>query len=234
MKSSTRRLIIDRLLAERGVVPFELFEEVLRVSAPTIKRDLRYMREELGAPIQFSKARGGYCYAESPDADEHKTVPALRAKRASQSRTFDPFRRTKDRSLKLRSKQWYSSDELFVLTSTYDLLGQLEADGSSALAKELSPLRARVMDLFNLGGTSPRMLMRHVRVIDRSVIFREPEAFELVGCALCENAGCASATTLSAPEKPRSGRFLRCALCITATAGMWMLTVISQKHSKPS
>ena len=44
MKSSTRRLIIDRLLAERGVVPFELFEEVLRVSAPTIKRDLRYMR----------------------------------------------------------------------------------------------------------------------------------------------------------------------------------------------
>ena len=28
--------------------------------------------------------------------------------------------------------------------------------------------------------------MRHVRVIDRSVIFREPEAFELVGCALCE------------------------------------------------
>lgn len=186
MKSSTRRLIIDRLLAERGVVPFELFEEVLRVSAPTIKRDLRYMREELGAPIQFSKARGGYCYAESPDADEHKTVPALRAKRASQSRTFDPFRRTKDRTVKLRSKQWYSSDELFVLTSTYDLLGQLEADGSSALAKELSPLRARVMDLFNLGGTSPRMLMRHVRVIDRSVIFREPEAFELVGCALCE------------------------------------------------
>ncbi len=65
MKSSTRRLIIDRLLAERGVVPFELFEEVLRVSAPTIKRDLRYMREELGAPIQFSKARGGYFYAES-------------------------------------------------------------------------------------------------------------------------------------------------------------------------
>ena len=127
MKSSTRRLIIDRLLAERGVVPFELFEEVLRVSAPTIKRDLRYMREELGAPIQFSKARGGYCYAESPDADEHKTVPALRAKRASQSRTFDPFRRTKDRTVKLRSKQWYSSDELFVLTSTYDLLGQLEA-----------------------------------------------------------------------------------------------------------
>ena len=42
------------------------------MSAPTIKRDLRYMREELGAPIQFSKARGGYCYAESPDADEHK------------------------------------------------------------------------------------------------------------------------------------------------------------------
>ena len=82
MKSSTRRLIIDRLLAERGVVPFELFEEVLRVSAPTIKRDLRYMREELGAPIQFSKARGGYCYAESPDADEHKTVPARQTRKS--------------------------------------------------------------------------------------------------------------------------------------------------------
>ena len=231
MKSSTRRLIIDRLLAERGVVPFELFEEVLRVSAPTIKRDLRYMREELGAPIQFSKARGGYCYAESPDADEHKTVPALRAKRASQSRTFDPFRRTKDRTVKLRSKQWYSSDELFVLTSTYDLLGQLEADGSSALAKELSPLRARVMDLFNLGGTSP-VSYTHLRAVALSSA--SPKRSNSWDVRFAKNADCASATTLSAPEKPRSGRFLRCALCITATAGMWMLTVISQKHSKPS
>ena len=62
MKSSMRRLIIDRLLSEKGLVPFDEITSVLQVSAPTVKRDLRYMREQLGAPIRYSKQRGGYFY----------------------------------------------------------------------------------------------------------------------------------------------------------------------------
>lgn len=59
------------------------------------------------------------------------------------------------------------------------------------------------MDLFNLGGTSPRMLMRHVRVIDRSVIFREPKRSNSWDVRFAKNAGCASATTLSAPGETK-------------------------------
>lgn len=39
MKSNMRRLIIDKLLTEKGYVAFEEFELLLKVSAPTIKRD---------------------------------------------------------------------------------------------------------------------------------------------------------------------------------------------------
>ena len=60
MKSSMRRLIIDRLLSEKGLVTFAEIQSVLQVSSPTIKRDLHYMREQLGAPIRYSKMRGGY------------------------------------------------------------------------------------------------------------------------------------------------------------------------------
>ena len=62
MKSSMRRLIIDRLLSEKGLVTFAEIQSVLQVSSPTIKRDLHYMREQLGAPIRYSKMRGGYYY----------------------------------------------------------------------------------------------------------------------------------------------------------------------------
>lgn len=185
MKSSMRRLIIDRLLTERELVTFAQLEEALQVSAPTIKRDLRFMREELGAPIRYSKARGGYYY-EAEEAGSHERTEAGRLRRTGRSATnVDPFRRSEERPL-LRSKQWYSSDELYVLTSTWDLLGALESDRTSALSRELAPLRARVLGLFTLGGTTPRDFMRHVRVVDRRVIYRESPVFELIGCALCE------------------------------------------------
>ena len=60
MKDNVRRLIIDRLLSEKKVVSFEELQNVLQVSAPTVKRDLRYMRDMLKAPIVYSRSRGGY------------------------------------------------------------------------------------------------------------------------------------------------------------------------------
>ena len=58
MRDSMRRLLIDRLLTERKIVTFEELTTLLKASAPTVKRDLRYMREILGAPIVYS--RGEY------------------------------------------------------------------------------------------------------------------------------------------------------------------------------
>lgn len=186
MTSSMRRLVIDRLLSEKQYVSFEQLEEVLKASSPTIKRDLRYMREELGAPIRYSKSKGGYYYAKSAQQMLDEKKKARAEARQTRGVPFDPFRKPAvEKSPRLRSREWYTSEELLVLTSAYDLLGELENDPLSALAQELAPLRARVMSLFSLGGTTPRELMRHVKVIDHRIMFHEPAAFELTGCALC-------------------------------------------------
>ena len=47
MQDSMRRVLIDRLLSDKSVVTLQELQDVLKVSIPTIKRDLRYMRKEL-------------------------------------------------------------------------------------------------------------------------------------------------------------------------------------------
>lgn len=177
MKSNMRRLIIDKLLTQKGYVSFEQIKSVLKVSEPTVKRDIRYMREELGAPIQYSHAKNGYYYA----------APAAEGKAKRGARSADRRPQEKDEAASpLMHKQWYSSEELYVLASAYDLLGALEGDQSSALVEEITPLRSRVLGLFSLGGSSPRELVRHVRVVNGRVPFKEPQTFETIGCALSE------------------------------------------------
>ena len=45
MQDSMRRVLIDRLLSDKSVVTLQELQDVLKVSIPTIKRDLRYMRK---------------------------------------------------------------------------------------------------------------------------------------------------------------------------------------------
>ena len=59
MQDSMRRVLIDRLLSDKSVVTLQELQDVLKVSIPTIKRDLRYMRKELKAPLVYSRTRGG-------------------------------------------------------------------------------------------------------------------------------------------------------------------------------
>ena len=164
MKDNVRRLIIDRLLSEKKVVSFEELQNVLQVSAPTVKRDLRYMRDMLKAPIVYSRSRGGYLYEERPQAEGSHPK----------------------RLFAVQQKEWYSAQELYVLVKTIDLLGQLSRDESSAIYNELEPLRARVSALLDLGGISPRDLLGRVKVVDHSPLHTEPPTFETVGAALCE------------------------------------------------
>ncbi len=172
MKSSMRRLIIDRLLSEKGLVTFAEIQSVLQVSSPTIKRDLHYMREQLGAPIRYSKMRGGYYY----EAVEKKPRQLIGR----------PRKNHQPEAERLSRKQWYSSQELYVLASTIDLLGQLSEDKQSAIFQELEPLRARVSNLLCLGDIDPKELLRRVKIVNTQVPFSEPPAFETIGVALCE------------------------------------------------
>jgi len=61
---------IDQIIHDGGSVSFEKLQQSLGCSAPTLKRDLRYLREVLHAPIVYSREKQGYCY-------ETGDVPAL-------------------------------------------------------------------------------------------------------------------------------------------------------------
>ena len=160
MQDSMRRVLIDRLLSDKSVVTLQELQDVLKVSIPTIKRDLRYMRKELKAPIVYSRTRGGYLYD-------------LPAGKSGASPEFQRF--------------WFSAQELYVVVKMVDMLKALSKDKSSVILQDLEPLRSRVAGLLNLGGKSPREILGRVKVIDPSVIHGEPETFLTIGSALFEH-----------------------------------------------
>ena len=54
---------IDKIIHDNGSVSFEKLQQALGCSAPTLKRDLRYLREVLHSPIVYSRATRGYSFA---------------------------------------------------------------------------------------------------------------------------------------------------------------------------
>ena len=166
MRDSMRRLLIDRLLTERKIVTFEELTTLLKASAPTVKRDLRYMREILGAPIVYSRVLGGYSY--------------------------DPGSKNKMRAngklspLGMGRKTWYSPQELFVLVKMTNLLSELAKDETSAIYQDLEPLKARVLSVMSVGGTLPSQFLPYIKIVDESSegLHGEPDTFASVGAAL--------------------------------------------------
>ena len=73
MERTERFLVIDRLLRSRRAIPLARMMEELEVSRATVKRDLEYMRDRLGAPIVWDRALGGYRYEEG----ERFSLPGL-------------------------------------------------------------------------------------------------------------------------------------------------------------
>lgn len=133
---------IDQLIQEAGVISFEKLVEALKCSAPTLKRDLRYMREDLGAPIVYSHAKRGYYYSHdsklaSKKLQNFKNIPA----------------------------SWYSADELQVFMSLLQMLDRVQSDQDGLLAEDMLPLRARLLALIRLDKISARDLLKRVKVI---------------------------------------------------------------------
>ena len=62
MDRTERFHLMDRLLSQQPVVTKRQFLDRLEVSPATFKRDLDYLRDRFGAPIEWDRERGGYCY----------------------------------------------------------------------------------------------------------------------------------------------------------------------------
>ncbi len=163
MRDSMRRLLIDRLLTEQKIVKFEQLQEMLGVSSPTVKRDLRFMREVLGAPIVYNRLERGYCYD-----------PLLMEEASGKGRG------------QVYRKSWYSPQELYILVKTIRLLGELSKNKTSALYQDLEPLRSRVLAVMSLGGKLPSDLLDRVKIVDdiAGALSNEPDSFATVGASL--------------------------------------------------
>src|SRR5918912_2322999 len=88
---------IDRLLKERKVVSFALFESELGMSRASVKRDLAYMRERFNAPIENDRDANGYRFG-TPGPGPRYELPGL----------------------------WFNAAEVLALLTTLRMLGDLQ------------------------------------------------------------------------------------------------------------
>ena len=68
---------IDQLLRQRRATPLAVMMEALDVSRATVKRDIEYMRDRLGAPIVWDRGLRGYRYDEDADEAGSFSLPGL-------------------------------------------------------------------------------------------------------------------------------------------------------------
>jgi predicted DNA-binding transcriptional regulator YafY len=159
MAKTARLYKIELLIRHRGSVSFTDLMGSLEVSRATLKRDLEYLRDQLGAPIEYDRHSNGYRFAPTAGTGawrgEKHELPGL----------------------------WFSERELYSLLMAHQLLSGLDADGT--LSRHLLPLLERIHDLLGPGGEKDaKALMKRVKIISALRRPVPPECFERMGEAL--------------------------------------------------
>jgi len=136
MSLTDRIYLIDHMLSERNVVSFAALQSALGISRATLKRDLEYMRSRLNAPIEWSRADGGYRFAKggSVQAGPAYALPGL----------------------------WFNEQEIHALLTMQHLLGDLGAGG--ILEDQIAPLMARINALLGSAQDSAEAVRRRVLI----------------------------------------------------------------------
>ncbi len=159
MTKTARLYKIEQLIRHRGSASFALMLESLEVSPATLKRDLEYLRGQLGAPIVYDRDSNGYRFDTPAETaawrgDKHE-LPGL----------------------------WFSERELYSLLMAHQLLAGLDADGT--LSRHLQPLLDRIHELLGPGGdTDAQALMKRVKIVSALRRPVAPDCFERMGEAL--------------------------------------------------
>lgn len=161
MTKTARLYKIESLIRQRGHVSFARLLEELEISPATLKRDLEYLRDQLGAPIAYDRDLNGYRFetlgGSSPLAREgvRHELPGL----------------------------WFSERELYALLMAHQLISGLDSQGP--LSRHLQPLLDRIHELLGPGGESDaKALMKRVKVIGALRRSVDATCFERVGEAL--------------------------------------------------
>lgn len=155
MDRTERFYKIDQLISERRVVSFATLMAELEISRATLKRDLEYLRDRLGAPIVWDRDAGGYRYLGSEvGGDKAFALPGL----------------------------WFSAQEIHALLTMQHLLAGLDQGG--LLGPQVQPLMARLNGLLGSADDSAEEVRKRVRIIGMAARSVELSHFEKVGSAL--------------------------------------------------
>ena len=100
MTKTARVYKIEMLIRNRGHVSFQALLDELEVSPATLKRDLDYLKDQLGAPIEYDRFLNGYRFGQEYRGQKHE-LPGL----------------------------WFSERELYSLLMANQLLSDLDSEG---------------------------------------------------------------------------------------------------------
>ena len=169
MPKTDRLYKIELLVRQRGSISFADLLAALEVSPATLKRDLEYLRDQLGAPIEYDRDSNGYRFATGA-MGAAGPAGATGAGGSGGPRHELPG-------------LWFNERELYSLLMAHQLLSGIDADGM--LSRHLRPLLDRIHDLLGPGGeTDAKALMKRVKIISALRRPVAPECFERMGEAL--------------------------------------------------
>jgi predicted DNA-binding transcriptional regulator YafY len=100
MSKTDRVYKIEMLIRQRGHCSFQALRDELEVSPATLKRDLEFLRDRLGAPIEYDRDLNGYRFGAGYRGQKHE-LPGL----------------------------WFNESELYSLLMAHQLLSELDTDG---------------------------------------------------------------------------------------------------------
>jgi len=101
MDRTERFYKIELLIRSRGCVSFAALQEALEVSPATLKRDLQYLRDRMGAPIEYDAHSNGYRFGQEWRGEQHE-LPGL----------------------------WFNEKELHALLTMHQMLSSLDEQGT--------------------------------------------------------------------------------------------------------
>ena len=145
---------LDGLLAGGRSRTLEDLLQALEVSRSTFKRDLRFMKERLNAPIVWDRETRGYRMGTYGGVGRQFELPGL----------------------------WFNQKELLALATMQQLLGSMDKGGP--IASQLSPLMDRINLALGHEEEEAKELSKRVRLISTTSRLNDLAYFEVIGSAL--------------------------------------------------
>jgi len=157
--SRTERIqqIVHLLETSRQPVPIRRFLDELEVSRATFKRDMEYLRDRLGAPIEWQRGGterpSGYVLGPDPTAGAH--------------------------GYGIRGL-WFNQSEIYALLTMHRLAGSMQP---GLISSESQSLLTRITHLLGTAEDDPAAILSFIRILHSATRRGVSTAFELIARA---------------------------------------------------